>query len=209
MEQQELASTEQENQVSSAETEVEGGEEELDIDSLIDELDADTQEATPEKLDTESPEFVKLAQDFKTAIGIELKDAIESFQQSQKYLQELQAKVQEMESQRTLADLQDAWDVTPKELDRRVDAVLKVYNKMTPAQQSKYDSVQGVQDLWAKIEGKSSKTAPSAGGKKSATPVKRYKQSEIRKMMMETPELYDQNQQILAQAFRDGLVDLD
>jgi hypothetical protein len=186
----------------------------LDLDSIVSSLEtenAETEAKEPEAPDFEKPEFTKLANDFKEMMGVDLKQAYDAYVQSTQQLQAMQAKIQEMEAQRTLADLQEVWDVTPKELDRRVNAVLKVFDKMKPEQVEKYNSREGVQQIWASIEkSKAGVTAaPSSGGKKPVTTGKRYKKSEIRDMMMNNPTLYDQNQQQISEAFRLGLVDPD
>lgn len=142
-------------------------------------------------------------------MGVELKDALETFNETKRQLDEMRQELQAQRSRDTLGSLQDAWDVTPKELDRRVDLVLKTFAKMTPKQVEKYDSLQGIQDMWAKIDSSKSKQAPSSGGQKATTPTKRYKQSEIRDMMMNNPKLYDQSSAMLSEAFRLGLVDSD
>lgn len=194
-------------------SEPEEGGEELDLDGIVSDLSEGEEEVKEEGGEVEDPttkpEFAKLAEDFKAALGVDLKEAMDAFNATKAEMQAMQQRIQEMEAQRTLSDLQDAWDVTPKELDRRVDAVLKVFNKMTDAQKEKYNSMEGVQRIWASIEGKKSKAAPSSGGQKPATPVKRYKQSEIRDMMLNNPQLYDQNQAMLEEAFKQGLVDND
>lgn len=189
----------------------EGGEEEaeFDFESIAGELDSGEEPEAPAELDKESPAFVKLATDFKEAMGVELKDALETFNETKRQLDEMRQELQAQRSRDTLNSLQDAWDVTPKELDRRVDLVLKTFKKMTPKQVEKYDSLQGIQDMWAKIDSSKSKQAPSSGGQKATTPTKRYKQSEIRDMMMNNPKLYDQNSAMLSEAFRLGLVDQD
>lgn len=185
-------------------------EEELDLDAIVSDLSEAEEGEKPTEVDpTSKPEFVKLAADFKDAMGIDLKEAMDAFNATKAEMQSMQAKIQEMEAQRTLADLQDVWDVTPKELDRRVEAVLAVFNKMTEAQKEKYNTLEGVQQIWTSIEGKKAKVAPSSGGQKPATPVKRYKMSEIRDMMLSNPTLYDQNQAMLEEAFKQGLVDND
>lgn len=185
---------------------------ELDLDSILEDLPEDQPEAPPADItpDFTKPEYEKLSADFKSAMGVDLKDAFETFTQTASQLKEMTAKMQEMESQRTLTELQDAWDVTPKELDRRVDAVLKVYSKMSPAQVEKYNSLQGVQDIWASIESKKAgKVTPSTGGQKQAKGPDRMKASEIRDMMFNNPQLYSQNQAKIAEALRLGLVDQD
>ena len=178
---------------------------EFDFDAIAGDLDKG--EDPPAELDKESPAFVQLAKDFKEAMGIDLKDAMETFTETKRQLDEMRQELQAQRSQNTLNDLQDAWDVTPQEMDRRVELVLKTLKKMTPKQIEKYDSLQGIQDMWTKIDGSKSKQAPSSGGQKAATPVKRFKQSEIRDMMMNNPTLYDQNTAALNEAFRLGLVD--
>jgi hypothetical protein len=191
------------------------GEEELDIDDIVGSLDSGEEEGEKPPVDTkpdfEKPEFAELSNQFEELMGVDLKTAYEHFTKSAEHIQTLTAKLQEMESQRTLQELQDTWDVTPKELDRRVNAVLKVFDKMKPAQVEKYNNLEGVQKIWESIESKKGGTqvAPSSGGQKPVTPVKRYKQSEIRDMMLNNPTLYDQNQAALSEAFRLGLVDSD
>ena len=201
----------QEGQSQPSEAEVETGEEggELDLDAIVSELDSSEEEPTAVEDPTSKPEFVKLAEDFKAAMGVDLKEAIDAFNATKQEMQAMQARLQEMEAQRTLQELQDIWDVTPKELDRRVEAVVAVFKKMSDAQKEKYNSLEGVQQIWASIESKKSKAAPSSGGQKPSTTVKRYKLSEIRDMMLNNPTLYNQNQAILEQAFKDGLVDKD
>lgn len=82
---------------------------------------------------------------------------------------------------------------------------------MNDKTREKYDSLEGIMQIWEKLEGSKGKvkSAPSSGGQKTATPEKRYKQSEIREMMMNNPTLYDQNQQMIAQALKEGRVDFD
>ena len=180
---------------------------EFDFDAIAGELDKG--EEPPAEFDKESPAFAKLAEDFKAAMGVDLKDAMETFTETKRQLDEMRQELNAQRSRDTLNSLQDAWDVTPKEMDRRVDLVLKTFKKMTPKQVERYDSLQGIQDMWAKIDGSKSKSAPSSGGQKTATPTKRYKQSEIRDMMMNNPKLYDQSAAALSEAFRLGLVDSD
>lgn len=187
------------------ESEVE--EDEFDFEAIAGELDKG--EDPPAEFDKESPAFVKLAADFKEAMGLDLGEAMSTFTETKRQLDDMRQELDNYRSQQTLNSLQDAWDVTPKEMDRRVDLVLKTFKKMTPKQVAKYDSLEGIQKMWTEIDGAKSKSAPSSGGQKTATPTKRYKQSEIRKMMMENPGLYDKQADALNEAFRLGLVDSD
>lgn len=189
--------------------------EDLDLEGILGSLEEDNPDPKdPEKdgpPDFSTPEFAKLSEDFKKALGVDLKDAYEQFTQTSAQYAEMTARVQEMESRQTLSSLQDAWDVTPKELDRRVDAVLAVVGKMSDAQKAKYDSLEGIQGIWDKIEAKKAtgKTTgtPSTGGQKPTSTAKRWKGSEIREMMFGNPDLYQQNQGAISEAFRLGLVD--
>ena len=142
-------------------------------------------------------------------MGLDLGDAMATFTETKRQLDDMRQELDNYRSQQTLNSLQDAWDVTPTEMDRRVDLVLKTFKKMTPKQVAKYDSLEGIQKMWTEIDSAKSKSAPSSGGQKTATPTKRYKQSEIRKMMMENPSLYDQQADALNEAFRNGMVDSD
>ena len=117
--------------------------------------------------------------------------------------------LQESEAQTSLRTLQDAWDVTPTELDRRVAKVMGLVNKMTPAQRERYDSLDGIQQLWGKIEAAGAKSAPAAGGEKKSkgsTQAPSYKTSELRKMMRENPSLYDKSQALIKAAYAAGRV---
>jgi hypothetical protein len=185
-------------------------EEEFDFDSIVSELgDEDSKEGGEvEAPDLESPEFSKLAEDFKKALGVDLKQAYESFTQVSKQLEVAQQQLQEQQSRQTLADLQDAWDVTPKELDRRVDLVLKAFNKMSPAQKEKYDSLEGTQEIWKRIESSKAKAAPSTGGLKSRSGEKRYTNSEII-ALRSNPAEYNKQIADIEKAFKEGRVDLD
>lgn len=205
----------QESPPSSAEAgETEEGED-LDLEGILGSLEEDNPDPKGEEKDGppdfSTPEFAKLSEDFKKALGVDLKDAYEQFTQTATQYTEMTAKMQEMESRQTLSSLQDAWDVTPKELDRRVDAVLTVVGKMSDAQKAKYDSLDGIQEIWKKIEAKKSSgmtaSTPSTGGQKPTSTAKRWKATEIREMMFSNPDLYQQNQGAIAEAFRQGLVD--
>lgn len=189
--------------------------EDLDLEGILGSLEEDNPDPKDPLVDVppdfSTPEFAKLSEDFKKALGVDLKAAYEQYTQTAAQYAEMTARVQEMESRQTLSSLQDAWDVTPKELDRRVDAVLAVVGKMSDAQKAKYDSLDGIQEIWKKIEAKKAtgKTTgtPSTGGQKPTSTAKRWKASEIRTMMFENPDLYQQNQGAISEAFRLGLVD--
>lgn len=62
-------------------------EEEFDFDSLAAEL-GKAKPDEPKELDTGTPEFKKLAADFKEAMGIDLAEAMATFQDSAKQLAE-------------------------------------------------------------------------------------------------------------------------
>ena len=183
------------------------GEEDVDIDSLLG--DDPEEKKEPITADPESPQFKDLAKQFQEIMGVDLSTALEQYNQLAAQMSEMQSKVQEREAQDSLKNLQDAWDVTPTELDRRVAKVMQVVNKMTPAQKERYDSLDGIQKLWAKIETASAKSAPASGGEKKgkgSTKEPSYKTSELRKMMRENPGLYDKSQALIQAAFAAGRV---
>ena len=178
----------------------------IDLDSLLAEDEAPS---TPEPPKPDTPEFKALAKQFQEVMGIDLGEAFTQFSAVTAQMEAMQARIQESDSRDTLQALQDGWDVTPSELDRRVAQVLKVVGKMTPEQKARYDSLEGIQKLWGRIEGSKAKSAPASGGTKatqSTTDVPTFKTSDLRKMMLRDPELYNRQQGVIAAAYAAGRV---
>lgn len=198
----------EELEVTSPETPEEGDEEEdLDLEAILG--DDPEEKKEPIVADPSTPEFKELAKQFQDVMGVDITKALEQFNQMTEQMAAMQSRIQETESRDTLASLQDSWDITPTELDRRVDKVLKVFNKMNDAQKKRYDSLDGIKALWTKIESSSAKSAPASGGEKKSkgdTKQPSYKTSDLRKMMRENPSLYDSSQALIQAAYKAGRV---
>jgi hypothetical protein len=185
-------------------------ESDLDLDAIIDSLPGDEPTTEPEdvtaKFDT--PEFEGFNKQFKETVGVDVKEAYEAFVQIQKQNEELRQQLEQQQAQVTLSTLSSEWGVTTAELDRRVNKVLQLVAEMekkSPGSSSKYDSYEGIKQLWSHIEKKGAKSAPTTGGGKTE-PKSKFKASELRQMMHKDPDKYNQLQAVIAQAWANGEV---
>jgi hypothetical protein len=186
-------------------------ESDLDLDAIIESLPGDEPTSTePEdvtaKFDT--PEFEGFNKQFKETVGVDVKEAYEAFTQIQKQNEELRQQLEQQQAQVTLSTLSSEWGVTTAELDRRVNKVLQLVAEMEkklPGSSSKYDSYDGIKQLWSHIEKKGAKSAPTTGGGKTE-PKSKFKASELRQMMHKDPDKYNQLQSVIAQAWANGEV---
>lgn len=176
---------------------------------LADDNEEDEVEAKVKEPDFETPEAKKLAEQFKEILGVDLKDALKQYTDTAAQLQQMQQQVQEQAAQVALSQLSTAWGVTGAELDKRVERVLKAAEKLSPEQRAKYDSPEGIQKLWARIESVKANQAPGSSGK-SGTPSgvskQTFKTSELRDMMIKNPVLYNSQQAAIERAFAEGRV---
>jgi exonuclease VII large subunit len=178
------------------------------IDLLADEPEETTTADTPPDFD--SPEMSKLSQDFKKAMGVDLKEAYQQFTQAATQLAEMQSALQEQAAQTALSTLSTNWGVTGEELDKRVKRVLAITEKMSEKDRAKYDSVEGIQKLWDKIASKRAGQTPGNSGQNGSTSAnagkRTYKTSELRDLMTRNPTLYNSQQAQIEAAFREGRV---
>lgn len=182
-----------------------------DLAELVDSLpDDEPTTAEPEdvtaKFDT--PEFQDFNAKFKDTVGVDLKEAYNSFLEIQKQNQELRQQLEQQQAQVMLSTLGAEWGVTAAELDRRANKILQLVAEMekkSPGSSKKYDSYDGVKTLWAHIEKKGSKSAPTTGGGKTE-PKSKYRASELRQMAIKDPDKYNQLQSVIMEAWGRGEV---
>jgi hypothetical protein len=145
--------------------------------------------------------FEAFAQQFKEYVGVDLKEAVSNYERM----------VQAQEAQQhqvLLSNISSQWGVQGEELDRRIEKVLQVVDKLKPEERAKYDSIEGIMTLWDRINRGSAK-APASRGENSASPTsstggKTFKASEIEQMMFNDPAAYNAIQGDLAKALAEG-----
>ncbi|UVD33196.1 hypothetical protein [Plectonema phage Pbo-yong3] len=167
---------------------------------------------TKEGVDFDSPKAQALAKEFKDLMGIDLKEAIDNYTRMTEMVQQQTQRQQEQEYQQTVNTLKSEWGVNDAELNRRVEQVLDYAGKLPENLRAQFDSLKGIQLLWAQIERKAGSPPPAArsGGdaQRSTNPtgVTTYRKSELMKMMMEQPALYNSRQAEIARAYEMGAV---
>jgi hypothetical protein len=185
---------------------------EVDLDSIINSLSTEGEDATPvtpETIDFSNPKFAELDKGFKEALGIDLKSAFEQFTQAQAIIEQQRVAIEQQAGQQLLSQLSKDWGVTDAELDKRVGTLLEIAQKLPEAERAKYDSIDGLKKLWARVE----KAKGGSTGKKSngvtgtaGSPKASYKASEIRDMMLKDPALYNRSQALIQAALTEGRV---
>ncbi len=172
-----------------------------------------TADNAPERSDTpnfDAPEMAKLAEDFKAAMGIDLKQAYETFVQAQTQLTQFQEQQQQAELQRTVDSLKSDWGVNDAEFNTRVAAVLDYANKLDPKLRQAVDNPEGIKMLWSQVEKRQAKSGSAPTSK--ATPVSgnnsgpTFRKSELYAMMRDNPALYNSRQAEIQRAFETGRV---
>jgi hypothetical protein len=186
---------------------------EVDLDSIINSLASEGEEAspaTPETIDFSNPKFAELDKGFKEALGIDLKSAFEQFTQAQAIIEQQRVAIEQQAGQQLLSQLSKDWGVTDAELDKRVGTLLEIAQKLPEAERAKYDSIDGLKKLWARVE---KAKGGGTGGKKgngvtgtAGSPKASYKASEIRDMMLKDPALYNRSQALIQAALAEGRV---
>ncbi|ABI33182.1 head scaffolding protein [Phormidium phage Pf-WMP4] len=180
--------------------------------SETDTADGAPSDETTEGIDFDSPKVQALAKDFKEALGIDLKQAIDTYTQMTQMVQQQTQQQAEQEFKQAATTLKTEWGVNDAELNRRVSAVLDYANKLPENLRQQFDSVKGVQLLWAQIERKSGGAPPQASSSGDAqrstnpTGVKTFRKSELMKLMMEKPSTYTKMQAEIARAYEAGTV---
>jgi hypothetical protein len=171
----------------------------------LDELEGDEPEAELPNRDT--PEFKAFADQFKQYVGVDLTDALKRYEDVAKLHEETLAMRSEVAAVEARRSLQNAWSVNDAEFDRRL-AVINTYAEKYPDAVAKYDTIDGLQILYDKLsKRKTNKPAAGAGASTPAPSAKRYKQSELQKLMTSDPASYKAQQAEIAQAYQDGRVD--
>lgn len=144
--------------------------------------------------------FEAFAQQFKEYVGVDLKEAVANYERM------VQAQ-EEQQHQVLLSNISSQWGVQGEELDRRIEKVLQVVDKLKPEERAKYDSIEGIMTLWDRIN-KGSAKAPASRGENSASTSKAggktFKASEVEQMMFNDPKAYNAIQGELAQALAEG-----
>lgn len=180
--------------------------------SETDTADGETSDETKEGIDFESPKVQALAKEFKEALGIDLKEAIDNYTQMTQMVQQQTQQRAEQEFQQAATTLKTEWGVNDAELNRRVSAVLDYANKLPEGLRQQFDSVKGVQLLWAQLERKSGGAPPQASSsgdaQRSTNPsgVQTFRKSELMKLMMEKPGTYTKMQAEIERAYAAGKV---
>lgn len=172
-----------------------------------------TADNAPEASDTpdfNAPEMAKLAEDFKAAMGIDLKQAYETFVQAQEQIIQFQQQRQETELQSTVNSLKSDWGVNDAEFNTRVAAVLDYANKLDPKLRQAVDNPEGIKMLWNQIEKRQASAGSTPGGKSTPTSgasnVPTFRKSELFEMMRNNPALYNSRQAEIQRAFEAGRV---
>jgi hypothetical protein len=179
------------------------------------EAELDAHEAELNKLpefqipDFSAPEFAELSEQFEASTGIKLAEAAETFAAMQQQLAELQQAQQQDQSESAAKTLMSTWGVQDAEFNRRVDAVLKYVEKMSPERQALYDNVDGIDLIWRRISGdktpKASKPAQTASASAATTKSgKSFKKSELRDMMLRSPRQYQAMESAIDRAYALG-----
>lgn len=144
--------------------------------------------------------FEAFAEQFKQYVGVDLKEAIANY--------ERMVQIQESQQHQVLlSNISSQWGVQGEELDRRIEKVLQVVDKLKPEERAKYDSIEGIMTLWERIN-KGSARAPASRGENSAstssTGGRIFRASEIEQMMFNDPAAYNAIQGELAKALAEG-----
>jgi hypothetical protein len=163
-----------------------------------------SEEETPAPL--EGGDFEAFNEQFKKYMGIDLKDATAKFETLVAQYEAVVANQNAQSAQVALAHLTQTWGVSPEEVDRRVEQVLKVADKLSPAERAKYDSAEGVAQLWDRIEASRSrgKTPSSRGGDTTSASAEVFKASEVYQLMRNDPKAYNAIVPQLEVAIREG-----
>lgn len=164
---------------------------------------------TPTTPDFDAPEMEGFADQFKQYMGIDLKEAYESFtsmrDQYASIVEQYNAVKEQsaqQEYQRTVDNLKAEWGVNDAEFNRRAQAVLDYVAKLPEGLRQQVDNPEGIKLVWgqiAKREGTPTKnTAVAPQGQSNAAP-QSFKKSELMVMMTKNPALYESMQpQIIA-----------
>lgn len=196
-------------------TETVGTAEEETLQSLLDAHDstevANVEDAptTPTTPDFDAPEMKGFADQFKQYMGIDLKEAYESFTSMRdqyasivEQYNSVKEQSAQQEYQRTVDSLKADWGVNDAEFNRRAQAVLDYVAKLPEGLRQQVDNPEGIKLVWgqiAKREGTPAKnTAVVPQGQSSVAP-QSFKKSELLVMMTKNPALYESMQsQIIA-----------
>lgn len=176
--------------------ETESGDTALDLEAELDAHEAELNKLPEFEIpDFSAPEFAELSEQFEASTGIKLAEAAETFAAMQQQLAELQQAQQQDQSESAAKTLMSTWGVQDAEFNRRVDAVLRYVEKMSPERQALYDNVDGIDLIWKRISGnktpKAAKPAQTASASAATTKsTKSFKKSDLRDMMLRNPRQY-------------------
>lgn len=183
-----------------------------DLAALLDAAEAEqtttAETETPAPPDFNAPEMADLKAMFEEKMGISLEEAYK------RYTETVQTAEQAAEAaaQATVKRIQSEWGVNDAEFNRRAALVTEYAQKLSPELQAKFDSVEGVQEIWRRIEGKSkpattAKSRASGGVSPRTTEAKpTFKRSELQEMQIKQPKKYTQMQSTIAKAYQEGRV---
>lgn len=196
-----------------APAETEATTEDAAIDELLDKADAasssDEAKPTAEAPDFAAPEFAALNDQFKAALGVDIKEAYDRYNQMSQAFEQQQQQLADQGAQVAAKTLQEKWGVNEAEFNSRVQRVLDYTAKLSPAIRAEFDSIEGIDRLWGRISQRSGSAQPSAtkvgaGGGQSQP--QKFRKSELRDMMLKNPRLYSSMQAAIASAYESGNV---
>ena len=185
------------------------------LEALLDKAEAEAAPSsgeTPDDGKTEAPNFdapemAAFADQFKKLMGVDLKDAFEQFTTMSQTMAQQQTAIAEQTSQVAVKSLQDKWGVNDAEFNTRVQSVLDYTNKLTPELRAQFDSVDGIDAIWGRLQ----RNAPTASATKqgnapTAAPGQTFRKSELQEMMIRNPKLYSKLQAAIGAAYESGNV---
>lgn len=182
----------------------------VEADDEFSELDALETPTTEEPPASDAPaeepnevEFQQFNEQFKKHTGLDLKEAITSFEQTQQSAvqaaNELKQAYAQLQLMQQKLDLQSQWSVDPEVqqqvqsgvplstvVEQRIQVLQSIYNKLSPERQKKVDTLgaRGVTELWKIYSKKNNRTLPGSpvGVTPAAAQAGKMKLSEIMAM---------------------------
>jgi hypothetical protein len=193
--------------------------EEETLQSLLDAHDStveDTTPTNPTNPDFDTPEMKGFADQFKQYMGIDLKEAYESFTSMRdqyasivEQYNSVKEQSAQQEYQRTMDAIKTDWGVNDAEFNRRAQAVLNYVAKLPEGLRQQVDNPEGIKLVWgqiAKREGTPTKNNVVVPQGQSNVSPQSFKKSELLVMMTKNPALYESMQAQIIAAYEAGRV---
>jgi hypothetical protein len=159
----------------------------------------------PEAPNFDAPEMTQFNEQFKQYMGVDLKEAFDTFASMKTELQQMKQQSMQSEATKVKDQLRAAWGVNEQEIARRAEVIQGFASQLPPNLQAELNTVEGIQLAW-RVVSQDNTSVSSRAITPVTTDKKIFSQVELQNMIINNPAEYAARESEIQLAYLEGRV---